>query len=416
MRRKVASNLLWMLSERGLQVVAGIGIVAMLARGLGPEGFAHFQYAQAIVTIAASVALICGGEVIVPRLVGLSSTLEQHRLLAHAFALRAAGAVLGYGLMCAYLLAAAPVAETWEAALLLGIAILLREPAGVVIAWMQAHTHNRPGTVFSLIALTVKLGLAGLVFALGLSSVPAFAAAIAVEPVILATLLGAYYFARVQHRRVPFDRALASELVRGGALFWVSFMMMMGARRVDQLILQPSVSLAEFSAYAASMQILDNFTVVAAIVAAGVAPAYVYSKSDTAAARASVIRIALGMTAIGAAGAAMIALASPWIVHLLYGAQFAMAIELLRFAALASALIFADVGLTLLPVYLRRPDWIALKWALVLATTLAFDLWAVPRHGAWGAIGGYALANAVAVLFGMGLCWRSRRSPRAVTA
>lgn len=416
MRRKVAGNLLWMLSERGLQVAAGIGIVAMLARGLGPEGFAHFQYAQAIVTIAASVALICGGEVIVPRLVGLTSSLDQHRLLAHAFALRIAGALLGYGLMCAHLLAAAPVAESWEAALLLGLAILLREPAGVVTAWMQAHTHNRPGTVFSLIALAVKVGLAGLIFGLGLSSVPAFAAAIAVEPVILATLLGAYYFARVDHRRIAFDRALAGELVRGGALFWASFMMMMAARRVDQLILQPAVSLAEFSAYAASMQILDNFTVVAAIIAAAVAPAYVYGKADAVAARASVIRIALGMTALGAVGAAMIALASPWIVHLLYGAQFAMAIDLLRFAALASALIFADVGLTLLPVYLRRPDWIALKWALVLGTTLAFDLWAVQRHGAWGAIGGYALANGVAVLFGMGLCWRVRRSPRTVAA
>lgn len=416
MRRKVAGNLLWMLGERGLQVAAGIGIVAMLARGLGPEGFAHFQYAQAIVTIAASVALICGGEVIVPRLVGLSSSLEQHRLLAHAFVLRLAGAMLGYALMCGYLLAAAPATQTWEAALLLGLAILLREPAGVVNAWMQAHTHNRPGTVFSLIALSIKLGLAGLVFALGLSSVPAFAAAIAVEPVILATLLAMYYFARIEHRRVAFDRALASELVRGGALFWASFMMMMGARRVDQLILQPAVSLTEFSAYAATMQILDNFTVVAAIVAAGIAPAYVYSRTEPAAARTNVIRIAAGMTALGVAGAATIALASPWIVRLLYGAEFAMAIDLLRIAALASALVFADVGLTLLPVYLRRPDWIACKWALVLATTLAFDLWAVPRHGAWGAIGGYALANGVAVLFGIGLCWRVRPAPRALAA
>ena len=43
---RVASNLLWMLAERGLQVGGGIAIVAMLARALGPSGFAHFQYAQ----------------------------------------------------------------------------------------------------------------------------------------------------------------------------------------------------------------------------------------------------------------------------------------------------------------------------------------------------------------------------------
>lgn len=67
MQRRVANNLVWMLVERGLQVGAGIGIVAMLARGLGPEGFAHIQYAQAVVYIASSIALICGGEVVIPR-------------------------------------------------------------------------------------------------------------------------------------------------------------------------------------------------------------------------------------------------------------------------------------------------------------------------------------------------------------
>ncbi len=78
MRRHVAGNLAWMLAERGLQVAGGIGIVAMLARGLGPEGFAHFQYAQAVVYVAASVALICGGEVIIPRLV--ANTTQSHSI------------------------------------------------------------------------------------------------------------------------------------------------------------------------------------------------------------------------------------------------------------------------------------------------------------------------------------------------
>lgn len=413
MRRRVAGNLLWMLAERGIQVAAGIGIVAMLARALGPEGFAHFQYAQAVVLIAASVALICGGEVVVPRLVATPSPREQHRLLTHAFSLRVGGAILGYLLMCGFLLLRQPAPDTWAAALLLGIAILLREPFGVVTAWLQAHTNNRPNTLFSLMSLCAKGGLVAILFAAGVHSVPSFASAFAVEAIILAGLLAAYYFTRVERCRVQYDIQFTRELMTNGALFWVSFMLMMGARRIDQLVLQPSVPLAEFGAYAACMQILDNYTVVATIVAAGVAPIYVYGQTAFSTARRNVARIAAGMSLIGMAGAALIAASAHWIVYLLYGSEFASSARLLQFAALASGLIFADVALTLLPVYLRRPDWIAMKWALVLAATFAFDLVAIPRLGAWGAVWGYALANASAVAFGLFLWWRTGRGTQA---
>ncbi|NSX04472.1 lipopolysaccharide biosynthesis protein [Cupriavidus gilardii] len=416
MRRRVAGNLLWMLAERGLQVVAGIGIVAMLARGLGPEGFAHFQYAQAVVTIAASVALICGGEVVVPWLVREPAVAAQHRLLSHAFVLRAMAGAAGYALMCGYLALVGAAPQVWIVALLLGVAILLREPAGVVSAWMQAHTNNRPGTVFSLVSLSLKVAAVAGLFIAGTASAPAFAIAFAAEPVVLAALLGAYYLLKVPLRRVPFDTRMAGQLLRGGMLFWVSFMTMMAVRRVDQLILQPVVSAETFSAYAATMQILDNYAAAATIIAAGVAPVYVYAKTDAQAARRNIGWLALLLGGVGLAGATVIAASSHWIVHLLYGERFGAAIALLGVAAFASVLLFVDMALTLLPVYLRKPQWIAAKWAGTLAVVLAFDFVAVPRYGAWGAVAGYALGNAAAVLVGLGIWWRCRPVARVRVA
>jgi hypothetical protein len=87
MRQRVAPNLAWILLERGMQVSFGIVVVAILARALGPVGFAHFQYAQSLVLIAASFALVCGAEVVVPRLVTASAPhaeAARHALLAHA--------------------------------------------------------------------------------------------------------------------------------------------------------------------------------------------------------------------------------------------------------------------------------------------------------------------------------------------
>ena len=217
---RVASNLLRMLAERGLQVGGGIAIVAMLARALGPSGFAHFQYAQSIVLIAGSFAFVCGAEVVVPRLVAAPGAATQHRLLAHAFLLRLAGGVAGYLLMCVYLGVTSPGTDVWHAALWLGIAILLRDPFGVVIAWMQAHTNNRPNTLFSLTALVVKAILVGSLFAAGIHEITGYVAAFALEAIVSAVLLTSYYFIRVPDRGFAWHPPQARELVP--FLQWIS--------------------------------------------------------------------------------------------------------------------------------------------------------------------------------------------------
>ncbi|WP_455283524.1 lipopolysaccharide biosynthesis protein [Cupriavidus necator] len=414
MRRQVAGNLVWMLAERGVQVAGGIGIVAMLARGLGPEGFAHFQYAQAVVYIAASVALICGGEVIIPRLVANTDPIAQHRLLLHAFGLRIGAGVLAYLLIGALLLVTDQGPDIWAPTLIMGVAVILREPFGVVTAWMQARTWTRPNAVFNLTSLAVKAACVALLFWLGSHSVPVYAAAFSIEPVIAAVLLTLYYLVRAPRTHVKVDPTLARELLRSGTLFWVSFMLMMGSRRVDQLLLKPLVPLTEFGAYAASMQILDNFVVLATILSAGIAPMYVYAQPTIAQARRNIMKIAGGMLAIGIAGGLAIAACAHWIVQLLYGPAFAEAAHLLQLAALASTLVFTDVALTLLPIYMRRPQLVAIKWGLVFVVTIAIDVIAIPNLGARGAILGYAIANLLAVLFGIAV-WlqEAQRTPEA---
>jgi PST family polysaccharide transporter len=416
MRRRVAGNLLWMLADKGLQVVVGIGVVAMLARALGTEGFGHFQYAQSLVFIAASIPLICSAEVVVPRLVAAATPEDRHALVAHAFVIRLGAGVSGYALMCAWLALTRQPADTWVPAALLGTAIMLREPFGIVIAWMQARTHNRPNVVFNLFALATKTALIAMLFVAGVKVVPAYATAFAFEPLVAGLLLAWYYLYRSPRVIPSYQPALARELVRDGALFWISFMLMVAARRVDQLILKPVVPLAELGAYAATMQVLDNFSTIATILAAGVAPIYVFAQASAAAARRNVLRVTVGMASVGFCGAGLIALCADWIVRLLYGHAFGQTVVLLQLAALASALIFADVGLSLLPVYLRKPRWVAAKWALVLVTTAVVDVIAVPRFGTRGAVLGYAMGNGVAVVFGLALILVSGRETAVTTA
>lgn len=414
MRRRIAGNLVWMLAERGLQVAAGIAIVAMLARALGTDGFAHFQYAQSLVYIGASVALICGSEVLVPRLVAAPTPEAKPRLIAQVFRLRFAAACGGFLLVCGFLLATRQPPEIGLPALLLAIPILLREPFGVVVAWMQAHTHNRPNVLINLSALALKTTAIAILMAAGFRSATAFAGIFTLETVLIATLLAAYYRLRVPAGPigpVKADTAMKRQLIRDGALFWIGFMLMTTSRRIDQLILKSKVSLHEFGAYAASMQILDNYVVLATILVSGIAPLYVYAHRDTPTALRHVLKLTAAMTLLGLAGAAAISLLAPWIVTLLYGSAFAATIGILRWNVLASSLIFADVGLSVVAVYLRKPGWLAVKWGLVLAMTVIVDFLAIPRLGARGAILGYAMANALAVAFGAAMLLRFANTP-----
>jgi len=398
-----------MLLDRCTQVLAGIGVIAILARAMGPTGFATFQYAQSLVYIAASVALICGGEVVIPRLVAHADATDQHRLLVHVFRLRILAALGGYLLIIAFLVITGQAEQYCWPALILGISILLREPSGVVTAWLQAHTRTRPGVLINLAALAARVGTVMALAAWSFQTASAYASAFALESILVAALLYLLYRRQAAMPSIALDPALTRQLLHDGSLFWVSFMLMMVTRRVDQLILQPHVAAVEFASYAATVQIVDNFTTLATILAGGIAPLYIYGKSDRAAAIRSVCRLAALLFAVGVIGAALLAFLAPWVVHLLYGSAFADAIDLLRLAALVSPLVFADVGFTILAVYLRRPRWIAWKWAAAGAAAVVVDVIFIPDLGARGAILGYATSSMITSVVGLGLWLHARR-------
>ncbi len=79
------------------------------------------------------------------------------------------------------------------------------------------------------------------------------------------------------------------------------------------------------------------------------------ARTAFAEAHANIGRIAAALGRFGLAGGLAIAACAPWIVRLLYGSAFEATVTLLRVAAVASALVFADVALTLLAVYLAPP-------------------------------------------------------------
>lgn len=409
MQRRLTHNVLWMLAERGTQTVAGLAIAAILARALGVEGFGLFQYAQSLVLIAAAATLVCGAEVVVPRLVAQPETTAQRPLLQHVFILRMAAALLAYLalIFVAFFITDMPLLRITLA--ILGLSVLLREPFGTVIAWLQSKTDNRPAAIVAMAALLIKFILIAALYAAGVRALPVYAAVLALESLIVAVCLIMVYRRRAQASfNVPatVDHSLLRTLMREGALFWLAMLVMMAARRVDQLMLKPAVSLADLGAYAASMQLLDNLALLATVIVNTLAPLLVYRLTDHARAARRVAQLTGGMASLGFAGSILLAVLAPWVIQFLYGAAFEHAAGLLRMMALSTTLLFADAALTVFAVRMRRPIWIVGKWIAVLLVIVSVDSMLIPQYGVHGAAIGYLCANAVAVLIGLTLLMR----------
>ncbi len=405
---QIARNVFWLVFERGLQVVFGIVSVAMIARAVGPEGFAEFQYAQSLVLIASAVALICGNEVVIPRLVADQAPAAQHRLLAHVFGLREIAAVVGYLLLVVVVAMTEDDEVIVVIVFITGIPMLFREPFGAVRTWLQARTDSRPAVIFSMVGLAFRMIAVSALFLAGTDSAPVFAWVVAVESLLFAVLHARYYRKRSPRVAVDLDWSLARKLLRDGTVFWASMILMLCAKRIDQLLLRPHISLFELGGYAASMQVLDNFMMLSAIIASSVAPLMIYAQPTLTLVRRNVLYVVAGMVVMGVAGGAVLAYCAPWIIALIYGDHYEAAASLLRLSAMASGLVFADAALSLLVIYLRKPNWLVEKWLLVLGTMVLVDLIAIPIHGALGAVYGYIAGNAVAVIAGIGFYIRSR--------
>lgn len=401
--RTIIRNILWMLTERGAQIAGGIAVSGLLARSLGAAQFGLFQYAQSLVFLAASLTLLCGSEVVVPRLVGKPEA-EQRTIIAHAFVLRLAAAAVAYTLLAVYVIVFAE-SSLVAVTLWLGVALWFREPSGIVIAWLQARTFNRPSVSANLCALGVKLALVAILFVTH-ASVSAFAVVYAVEAIVAAALLVRYYFKHSPKTPVLWQRRLLLDLLASGTSFWGGLMLMILFKRIDQLVLKPLIPLAELGAYAAAMQVTENFVLVAPIIANSLAPQLIFQTLDNAIARRNTVRAVWLMVGAGACLAVPVALLAPWIVHLIYGAGFAQSAEILRVSALMGILVFADAALNLVLVRRGAGRWVIAKWACAAAVAFIVVRSLAPQLGALAGALGYGAGYAAALMLGIWLLKR----------
>lgn len=407
--RSLAFTVLMLLVERGLQIAAAVAIASMVARSAGPEGFGLFQYVQSLVFVASAAALVCGAEVVVPRLSRPQQTPgQQHSIIVHAFVLRIGGAVLGYAglVVAAAALGPGPGDRSLVVLLacILGITVLVREPFGVVTAWAQAHSRLQPLIRQSLAVLAVKAGAVAAAYAYGVLTLPVVAALFAAESLVLAVLAWRHYRgATGRQGKVRLDRTLFRAMALQGLVYFVGLAGLLLFKRVDQLMLKNAVTLAELGNYAAAIQLTDNVTLAATIIAATLGPRLIYAEADARRARSNLWRLCAGLAAFGLLSAGVLWAAAATLVRWIYGEGFEQAVQLLRLAALTVPLVFLDAGLNVALLRDGKAAWVAAKWLGAALVAVIVNQWAIAAWGTPGPIAGIACGLACALL--VNLAW-----------
>lgn len=417
--RNLAVTIAALVGERGGQTIAAVVITALIARALGPAGFGAFQYLQALAFVASAAALVCGSEVVVPRLARATDATASHQLAAHAFALRLAGAAAGYLML---LLAAAMAPHDPASppllplAAVLGLSILLREPFGISVAWAQAHNRMRTIVAINLVALAVKLLLIVAAWAAGLLTPMVAATIFVAESAAVAMLQTRFYrHAAGTLARPRIDRALLQMLAIQGGIYFIGIAAMMAFRRIDQLLLKGAIADADLGRYAAALQITDNFSLVATIAAGVLAPALVYRLQQARDAQRSVLRLTAVMAGIGGGGALALALLADPLIALIYGARFADAVPLLRAAAAITPLFFIEAGLNVGLLHRGAARLVAAKWLAALGVAALVDTLLIPLLGPVAGIAGLGAGLLVAIaltLFALAVTAGEAVSPR----
>ncbi|MDB6128745.1 MAG: polysaccharide biosynthesis protein [Verrucomicrobia bacterium] len=388
-------NFGWLVVEKLVRLVLGVGVGFWVARYLGPVGFGSLGYCAALVALVGILPEL-GLDPVLKRDL-LQAPAKTAELLVSAFVLRLSAGVLAYGLVLVVVLGRWGLSEE-ESRLLAILGLLLFQPAWFTIdLWLQVHLRAKLSIGMLLIALVIcsawriQLILRG-------ASVAAFAWVITAE-----MFLGALGITIAAYRaglRLPTLRpqlALMRRLVRESWPLLFAGVAVVVYMKIDVVMLKQMMGPEAAGIYTAATRLSEVWYFFPVALGSSVLPAILRARGRDP----GTYRLRLQQYYDLSAGVAYalsipIALAAPWLVKLAYGAAFAPAGPILAVHIWSSIFVFLGVA---------RGQWLVNEslQTFYLFTVLAgavlnvgLNLLLIPRWGGLGAayatVAAYALA------------------------
>ncbi|PIZ78817.1 MAG: hypothetical protein COY01_03200 [Candidatus Pacebacteria bacterium CG_4_10_14_0_2_um_filter_40_20] len=327
--KKYLKNTSWIAAARIISLIISFFTIAIIARYLGPENYGKLSYAQNFVALFSAFAALGLDQIIYRDLIAEKD--KEAELLGTAFVLRAffGGITLIATILTAIFLND-DVILTW----MIGIIALsfIFQPFGVIGHLFNAHILSKYN---SYITIAVAFLLPGLKMAVVYfdEGILYFSVIIALESLVYAI---AYVFL---YRKVMYSSPLhwSISLRRAQVLLLYSWPLLMASfsgyiyGRIDQVMIQQFIDSTAVGFYDVAVRLTELLGFFPGVIIASLFPALINAKKESLEKYRqrfqSLILLCVGISFISAL---FLFLLAPYIITLLFGPEFYVAISVTR--------------------------------------------------------------------------------------
>lgn len=383
--QKAVGNTGWLFADNVLRLGAGLLVSVWLTRYLGPERFGLLSYANALVLLFSSVAMLGLDAIVVRNLVRAPSRRDE--TLGTAFALRFGGGVLAA--LLALLAIALLRPSDHLAQLLVGISTigLLFQSFGAFDFWFQSQLQSRYAVYARSGAYLVSCVLKGVLIWFQ-APLAAFAAAGVVD-IMLGSLglLLAYRNSGERFRDWRATRAMAAELLRDSWPLIFADIVVLAYMRIDKILLGNLAGNAELGVYCVAALCAEALYFIPVAVGSSLYPGLVQARESGEQLYLERLQHSYNLMAfLGYAVALPVTLTAWWLIPLFFGSDFS------RAGTMLVGLVWAGVFVNLSIVrnyFLTANNWTRLHFItdlLACLLNITLNCLLIPRYGGTGAV------------------------------
>jgi O-antigen/teichoic acid export membrane protein len=395
--RRIMSNMSWLILDRVVRMGMGLFVGVWVARYLGPAQYGSLNFAVAFVALFGSVTTL-GLEGIVVREV-LHHHRDTHEILGTTLTLRSGGGILAAGLSIATVRLIQP--HDQQALLLVSImsSTLVLQAFDTIDCFFQSQVQSKI-TVWAKNSAFLIFASVKVLLIYSKAPVWTFATASAGEIALgAAGMVLGYRLSggKIFEWRCSKERAVVLLKQSWPVIF--SGMAIMVYMRLDMVMLKMMQGDFAVGLYSAATKVSEVWYFIPLAIVSSVSPAIMKAKDDPELFYGRLRRLFSFMTLTACAIGSIVALASNFIVHILYSNSYSGAAPVLAIHIWASVFVFLgvaqspwDISKNLLTLGLYR----TVAGAII---NVAMNLYLIPRYSAMGAAIATVVSYAISGVF-----------------
>jgi O-antigen/teichoic acid export membrane protein len=401
-------NTAWIVAEKLLAMTLAFVVTVFVARYLGPGNFGILAYATSLAALF-GIAGHMGLQGLVVRELVKKPALRAETL-GTAAVLKFIGVLVGYVALLGY--AAVYEGADSKAFKLIAIAgaALLFMPLNVIDHWFNALVQARYVSVARVAgALLFAGGMLWLVVA-GAGIVP-FAVPYVLQALVAAVALLLLFRAKSGMRLADwrFDAGHARELLSQGWVIYLASFFSVVYLKIDQVMLRWLSDPSEVGVYAVAARLSEALYFIPIAIVASVFPRLIALREESE--RRFTQRLQQlfdGLVALGMLIALLVTLLAPWLVPLIFGADYVASTPILVIHTWASVFIFMRAALSRWILIENALYFSMLNQGLGALSNIGLNYMLIPFYGGKGAAWATLVSYAIASFFAVAIYRRTR--------